>query len=119
MTTISSHTLDSTTGQDASGVRVICQRLLGSSSEPEAVFEVQSGDDGSISIDIDTDNDSVETRYEVVFCSGAYLARNESTERGFSMVNEIVIRVDLSKTPTHCHVPVLIAPYNYTLWWSR
>ena len=118
MTTISSHILDSTTGQDASGVRVTCHRLLGT-SESEAVFEIQSGDDGRISIEINTDTDPLKTGYELVFYSGEYFAKTQTSEDNSSIVSEVVVRVDLSEAPARCHVPVLIAPHNYTIWWSR
>ncbi|MDP6081472.1 MAG: hydroxyisourate hydrolase [Arenicellales bacterium] len=118
MTTISSHILDSTTGQDASGIRVTCHRLLGA-NESEAVFEIQSGDDGRISIEINTDTDPSKADYELVFYSGEYFAKTQTSEDNSSIVSEVVVRVDLSEAPARCHVPVLIAPHNYTIWWSR
>tara|TARA_B100001964_G_scaffold127460_1_gene140982 strand:- start:301 stop:657 length:357 start_codon:yes stop_codon:yes gene_type:complete len=118
MTTISSHILDSASGQDAAGIRVTCHRLS-ATGESEAVLDTNAGDDGRISIEVETGSDSLDTRYELVFCSGEYFARAQSGEADTSIVSEVVVRVDLSEAPARCHVPVLIAPHNYTIWWSR
>ena len=116
MTTISSHILDSTCGTDAGGIQVSCYRLSGI-ADPALVFDLRANNEGRISSEIDTTVDLPNTLYELVFFSGAYFAHRQSTDK-MSFVNEVVVRIDLSGAEKRFHVPLLIAPHNYTLWWS-
>jgi 5-hydroxyisourate hydrolase len=118
MLIVSSHVVDSVTGWDAAGIRVRCQRLV-PLCESQAVAEVTAGDDGRIAIEVETDVDPPGTCYEVVFYSGEYFATRQQNDDLPSMVSEVVIRLDLSFVQEHCHVPMMIAPHNYSVWWSR
>ena len=117
MTTISSHILDSTTGRDAGGIRVICHRLL-VSGEEQSVFDTKADDNGRISIDIDRSDDPADARYELIFCSGDYFSGTQGVMVTESAITDVVVRIDLSHASERFHVPVLIAPHNHTLWWS-
>jgi 5-hydroxyisourate hydrolase-like protein (transthyretin family) len=118
MPIISSHVLDSLTGRDAAGIRVRCQRLL-PAVESEIVAEVRAGDDGRVAIEVDTATDVSGTRYEVVFFSGEYFAAGQRNDEISSLINEVVVRLDLSAVSLRCHVPMMIAPHNHSVWWSR
>ncbi|MCP4827776.1 MAG: hydroxyisourate hydrolase [Proteobacteria bacterium] len=118
MPIISSHILDSVKGCDAAGIRVRCQRFI-PGAEPQAVAEVRAGDDGRIAIEIDTHNDEPGTRYEVVFFSGEYFAVGRQSDGVSGLINEVVVRLDLSDVSERCHVPMMIAPHNHSVWWSQ
>ena len=118
MTTISSHILDSTTGCDAGGIRVICHRLS-ASGQVQPVFDTKADESGRISIDIDRGDDSADARYELIFYSGDYFAGTQGSMVAQSAITEVVVRIDLARASERFHVPVLIAPHNHTLWWSR
>jgi 5-hydroxyisourate hydrolase len=118
LTTISSHILDSTNGRNASGIRVTCHRLQGNNNSL-TIFDAHASDEGRISFDIDTSADISDTQYEVVFMSGEYFANRQSCDDDPSIVSEVVVRLDLSGEFQRCHVPIMIAPHNYALWWSR
>ena len=118
MTTISSHILDSTTGRDAGGIRVIYHRLL-ASGQAQSVFDKKADDNGRISVDIDRSDDSADARYELILCSGDYFVSTQGAMVAESAITEVVVRIDLAHAKEHFHVPVLIAPHNHTLWWSR
>ncbi|MBT6785870.1 MAG: hypothetical protein HOA43_00630 [Acidiferrobacteraceae bacterium] len=118
MPIISSHVLDSLTGRDAAGIQVKCQRLA-PAVEPQMVTETRAGDDGRIAIEVDTAADVPGTRYEVVFFSGEYFATGQQSDEISSLINEVVVRLDLSAVSQRCHVPMMIAPHNHSVWWSR
>ncbi len=118
MPIISSHVLDSLTGRDAAGIRVRCQRLA-PAMEPQMVAEARAGDDGRIAIEVDTAADVPGTRYEVVFFSAEYFATGQRSDEISSLINEVVVRLDLSTVSQRCHVPMMIAPHNHSVWWSR
>ena len=118
MPIISSHVLDSLTGRDAAGIRVRCQRLA-PAVQPQMVAEASADDDGRIAIEVDTAADAPGTRYEVVFFSGEYFAAGQRNDEISSLINEIVVRLDLSAVSQRCHVPMMIAPHNHSVWWSR
>ena len=118
MLIISSHVVDSVTGCDASGIRVRCQRLV-SPCEFQPVAEVTAGDDGRIAIEVETGADLPGTCYEVVFYSGEYFATRQQNDDSPFMVSKVVMRLDLSLAQESCHMPMMIAPYNYSVWWSR
>ena len=118
MPIISSHVLDSLTGRDAAGIRVRCERLA-PAVEPQRVAEARAGDDGRIAIEVDTAADVPGTRYEVVFFSAEYFATGQRSDEISSLINEVVVRLDLSVVSQRCHVPMMIAPHNHSVWWSR
>ena len=117
MTTISSHILDSTNGKDASGIHVTCNRLF-RSEIPQEVFDGHANGEGRISFGVNTNADSDDVRYELLFLTGAYFFNRKLTLLDKSVVSEVVVRLNLSKIEDRCHVPVLIAPHNSTVWWS-
>ncbi|HIE76316.1 MAG TPA: hypothetical protein EYP93_09045 [Gammaproteobacteria bacterium] len=118
MPIISSHILDSARGCDAVGIQVRCQRLA-PAVEPQMVAEARAGDDGRIAIEVDTAADVPGTRYEVVFFSAEYFAAGKYSDEISSLINEVVVRLDLSTVLQRCHVPMMIAPHNHSVWWSR
>ena len=118
MPIISSHVLDSLTGRDAAGIRVRCQRLA-PAVQPQMVAEASADDDGRIAIEVDTAADAPGTRYVVVFFSGEYFAAGQRNDEISSLINEVVVRLDLSIVSQRCHVPMMIAPHNHSVWWSR
>ena len=69
--------------------------------------------------EIDTHNDEPGTRYEVVFFSGEYFAVGRQSDGVSGLINEVVVRLDLSDVSERCHVPMMIAPHNHSVWWSQ
>jgi 5-hydroxyisourate hydrolase-like protein (transthyretin family) len=55
----------------------------------------------------------------MVFFSGEYFAAGKHSDEISSLINEVVVRLDLSTVSQRCHVPMMIAPHNHSVWWSR
>ena len=120
MRVISSHVLDSVHGSDAAGIRVSCTRLL-PSGEREVVIDLRADDSGRVAIKVDTSHDPRETRYQLIFFTGEYFSKclGEKESTTLSPVSESVVHLDLSSASERCHVPMMIAPHSYSVWWSR
>ena len=119
MPIISSHVLDSVNGCHAAGIRVACSRLQ-PSGDREKVTDTQADESGRITITVDTTQDAHGTRYELVFFTREYFSQrpdNDHTKTA-SPVNESVVHLDLSSASERCHVPMMISPHSYSIWWS-
>ena len=120
MQVISSHVLDSVHGSDAVGIRVSCTRLL-PSGDRELVTDIYADDSGRVAISVDTAHDLPETRYQLIFFTGEYFSKSlgEKQSATLSPVSESVVNLDLSSASERCHIPMMIAPHSYSVWWSR
>ncbi len=115
MAIISTHTLDSVSGNSATNVRVRLFRLLGD-CEKELVFDTRTNQEGRLSETFDSGGAAVE-EYELVFHSGDYLVQQNLQEANLLM-DSVVIRLNVRNFEQRYHIPLLIAPHNYTVWWS-
>ena len=115
MAILSSHTLDSVSGLSASGVRVEFFRLLGKNGK-EKVFEVRTNEEGRISENFDSEGHQA-SDYELVFHIGEYLSERKNREDN-PLIDTVVMRIRVTDHDRRYHIPVLISPHSYTVWWS-
>ena len=62
--------------------------------------------------------DCAQLAYEMVIQSGAYFAANGLAGAGRQIVKEIVIRFAMPDPEGSYHIPLMIAPHSYSVWWS-
>ncbi len=117
MGTLSSHVLDSVIGTHASGIRVECYQRLPNGSWTQ-VFDTQASDEGRISESVGTLEDPADTEYELVFHSKAYYERMTLPDDGYQIVNTVVVRVVLPEPDAKYHIPIMLSPHSYSVWWS-
>ena len=115
MVILSTHTLDSVSGNSAKNVRVQLFRLL-SEREKELVFDARTNQEGRLSETFESDGAPM-ANYELVFHSGEYLGQKYILEEN-PLMDSIVIRLNVLDFERRYHIPLLIAPHNYTVWWS-
>ncbi|MEM7563996.1 MAG: hydroxyisourate hydrolase [Pseudomonadota bacterium] len=115
MATVSSHILDSTNGDHASGIRAVLNRLDGGRSE--LVFDAIASDEGRISQQIDLSRFSSEAEFELLLYSAEYF--KEKALLFDSPVEVVVIRFRMSDDEGRYHLPVMLSPHSYSTWWSR
>lgn len=112
MAIISSHVLDSVIGDHARGIAVECVRV----SDRTSLFSVFAGDDGRISENVDIHPN---TEVELLFNTARYFAgRNPLPADGGQILNAVVVRLQLPDANRKYHLPVVLSPHSYTLWWS-
>tara|TARA_Y100000739_G_scaffold88473_1_gene75575 strand:+ start:445 stop:807 length:363 start_codon:yes stop_codon:yes gene_type:complete len=115
MAILSTHTLDSVSGNSAKNVRVQLFRMLGE-CEKELVFDTRTNKEGRLSETFESGGDLTEN-YELVFHSGDYLGQKNIQEEN-PVMDSVVIRLNVRDFERRYHIPLLIAPHNYTVWWS-
>ena len=115
MAILSTHTLDSVSGNSASNVRGQLFRLLGE-CEKELVFDTRTNQQGRLSETFESGGARAED-FELIFHSGDYLGEQNLQEVN-PVMDSVVIRLNVSAFERRYHIPLLIAPLNYTVWWS-
>ena len=115
MAILSTHTLDSVSGNSASNVRVQLFRLLGDCKR-ELVFDSRTNHEGRLSKTFESGSATTED-YELIFHSGEYLGEQNLQEVN-AVMDSVVIRMNVSDFKRRYHIPLLIAPHSYTVWWT-
>ena len=101
MTTLSTHVLDTATGEPAAGMRVHLSRAI--ESGWERIAELVTDDDGRIS-----EFDAVSPgRHRLGFETGEY---------GNRFFPFVAVVFEVEEQRPHYHVPLLLSPYGYTIY---
>jgi 5-hydroxyisourate hydrolase len=108
MSTVTTHVLDTSRGQPATGVPVRLEHLIG--GEPSLVAEASTDDDGRVR-ELGPDGLPPGT-YRVVFEVAAYFAR--SGQRTF--YPEVAVSFLVDSADGHYHVPLVLSPYAYSTY---
>ena len=114
MATVSSHVLDSVIGDHAKGIRIACFALKGSGREQ--MFDVIANEEGRIAEGVVFV--SAETKYELVFHTAAYFAAQPNMPEARQNIDEVVIRFTISEPDGRTHIPLMLSPHAYSIWWS-
>lgn len=117
MAAISSHTLNSVDGTHAAGIAVALYKIA-SSDARELVFETATDDGGRISETVAAEALDSDAQYEMVFRAGDYFAARAPAEDGAQIVREVVIRFAMPDPEARYHIPLILAPHGYSVWWS-
>ncbi|MGF1616588.1 MAG: hydroxyisourate hydrolase [Acidimicrobiia bacterium] len=102
MISISTHVLDTGSGEPASKVRVVLQRRAGE-GWVEVNSAVTDGDGRVAGLGADLDAGA----YRIHFDTGGY---------GNRFYPEVVVAVDLDDSSDHYHIPLLLSPFGYSTY---
>ena len=120
MVHITSHILNSLTGRSAVGVRseLIYRPAHGSSV---TLFDTVTDEEGRISEIIDHHHfpPGLVPECELVFHGAKYFAAQGVAAAESSPVQVVVIRVVMEELNKRYHLPVMLSPHSYSLWWSQ
>ena len=94
MATISSHLLNSVDGTHANGVKVTIYQI-NSSGEKKIFFETETDEGGRILKDFELSSDDCACEYEMVCKTADYFSKKKY------------------------HLPIIISPNGYSIWWSK
>ena len=115
MATVSSHVLDSVSGDHASGIAVQCY-LINSLTDRALIFDVVAIAEGRIAEEVEVpDSSSV----ELIFQSAEYFANNGTPDNGTQIMPQVVVRLSLTDATAKYHVPIMLSPHSYSIWWSN
>ena len=111
MATLSSHLLNSVDGTHASGVKVIIHQI-NSSGDKVIFFETETDEGGRILKDFELSNDDCNCDYEMIYKTADYFSKKK-------IVSEITIKFRMEDPKKKYHLPIIISPNGYSIWWSQ
>ena len=118
MSELSSHILDSVSGKSAAGIRIQLLHLV-SGNEKEIVFDVKSDEQGRIAERVTLLKEDSEQQFEMVVDAHAYFAENHPFDDVEQHVRQVVIRFSMVERQKRYHIPIVLSPHSYTVWWSE
>ncbi|MDG2406178.1 MAG: hydroxyisourate hydrolase [Paracoccaceae bacterium] len=114
MAVVSSHTLNGVDGTHAGGIAVRLRNLATS----EMLFDTTMDDGGRLVQDIGKDLIDPAAKYELVFATGAYWQAKNISRSRVQIMDEVVVRFAIPDTTARYHIPVILSPNSYSIWWS-
>ncbi|EAU39952.1 hypothetical protein FP2506_17789 [Fulvimarina pelagi HTCC2506] len=112
--TLTTHVLDTATGQPARGLRIKLY-WVGSSGARDQIADLTTNSDGRCDGPILGADDFQIGLYELVFEAGAYFDGLDLDLPDPKFLDEVVIRFGMSEH-THYHVPLLMSPFGYSTY---
>ncbi len=119
MATLSTHTLDSTDGTHAGGVRIRLVRIDVAGAR-KTLIDSATDAGGRFLQEIDVGPGDTGCEYELVVGSSDYFAKKRSPPAvvGLHLVKEAVIRFSMPDPKAKYHIPMMLAPNSHSVWWS-
>ena len=111
MATISSHLLNSVDGTHANGVKVTIYQIK-SFGEKKIFFETETDEGGRILKDFELSNNDCACEYEMVCKTADYFSEKK-------IVSEIIVKFKMEDPKKKYHLPIIISPNGYSIWWSK
>ena len=117
MATISSHILDTVSGVSAAGIRTRLFRI--SDSQRDLIFDVYASDEGRITEIVDLSTEDAEHEYELVFSGADYYSAQPYPTQNNSCIKDVVLRFSITDPDKRYHMPIMLSPHSYSVWWSN
>jgi len=111
MATISSHLLNSVDGTHANGVKVTIYQI-NSSGEKKIFYKTETDKAGRILKDFELSSDDCACEYEMVCKTADYFSKKK-------IVSEIIVKFKMEDPKKKYHLPIIISPNGYSIWWSQ
>tara|TARA_B100000686_G_C16638949_1_gene888928 strand:+ start:377 stop:712 length:336 start_codon:yes stop_codon:yes gene_type:complete len=111
MATFSSHLLNSVNGNHANGIKVIIYQI-NSNGNKKKYFESETDEGGRILKEFDLTKDDCLCDYEMVCKTGDYFSEKR-------IVSEIIVKFKMQDPKKKYHLPIIISPNGYSIWWSK
>ena len=111
MAIFSTHLLNSIDGTHASDVEIIIYK---SNNDNKVVFlEDKTDSSGRMLKEFELTKEDCESDYEMIINSGKYF-RNTS-----EIINTISVKFKMKDSLKKYHIPLIISPNGYSIWWSK
>ncbi len=111
MTTFSTHLLNSVDGTHAANVKIVIYKV---SIDKKSIFiEGKTDTNGRMQKEFQLSKEDCESDYEMIVNSGNYF-KNSS-----EIINEICVKFKMKDPQKKYHLPLIISPNSYSIWWSK
>ena len=117
MATITSHTLNGVDGTHAGGIGVTLTRIAPDGGRVP-LFQAEMDEGGRLSQEVDLSKAGTDDRYELVFATGAYWDSANIARTTPQILGEVVIRLSMPDPGGRYHIPIILSPNSYSVWWS-
>jgi 5-hydroxyisourate hydrolase len=117
MVTVSSHTLNSVDGTHAGGVPVQLIRIDADGAR-STIFATETDPGGRLAEEVADEDVSAEVTYELVLGVGAYYDGRGLGRDGAKILREAVVRFSMAEGLERYHIPFMLAPHSYSIWYS-
>jgi len=114
MATLSSHTLNGTDGTHAGGITV---RLIETASN-KLLFSSETDSGGRLRQEIAPEEIDPSAQYDLIFETKAYWQPRGLPREGKQILDSIVIRLSMPEPEGQYHIPLILSPNSYSVWWS-
>ena len=111
MATLSSHLLNSVNGSHASNVDIIIYQIK-SNGERKVFHETKTDSGGRLLKEFNLNDEDCKSNYEMVCNIGEYFYEKK-------IISEIVVRFKMEDSKKKYHLPIIISPNGYSIWWSK
>ena len=110
MATLSSHLLNSVNGTHAKNVEVIIYQIK-SNGEKKVFYETKTDNSGRLLKEFKLDDEDCKSEYEMICKTGDYFSEKK-------IISEVVVKFKMPDPNKKYHIPIIISPNGYSIWWS-
>ena len=116
MATLSSHLLNAITGEHAGNVKIILSNL--DSKMSNLILETNTDEGGRLSENIEIKLYR-SCEFEMVIYTENYFKKKNPDKWKDRIISDIVIRFKMRDDNKKYHIPLIISPNGYSVWWSE
>lgn len=84
----------------------------------ELLLAAETDKGGRVSLEVEDHRVDPSGSYELVFSVGGYWSARSIQRAGSQIMYEIVLRIAMPNPAGRYHVPVIVSPNTYSVWWS-
>ena len=118
MAIFSSHILNSLNGTHASNVKFSIFKI-NSKGTKDLFFESSTDEEGRLTREIELSKDDCLCNFEMIIHIGDYFNNNSKDFFKDRIVSEIVVRFNMEDPTKKYHIPIIVSPNGYSIWWSE
>ena len=116
MAILSSHLLNAITGEHAGDVKITLSNLDRNTSK--IILKTNTDEGGRLSKNIEIENYS-SREFQMVIATEDYFKKKNPDKWKDRIISDVVIRFKMEDDNKKYHIPLIISPNGYSVWWSE
>ena len=118
MAILSSHLLNSVNGKHAGKVNIKIF-IIDQNGNKDIFLKTSTDIGGRMSEEFSLSEKDKSCEFEMVVASGEYFSRSSVEDLSERIVSEIVIKFTMKDNNKKYHIPIIMSPNSYSVWWSE